>query len=74
MSNPVNPEDHAHKLAQAGIMLTQVLAEATIGYYNRLLEGNVPIEVASDMTREFHTALMTTMQAQTEAARKQARR
>lgn len=54
-----------------GIManLLTVLAETTVGYHRTLVEGGIPADVASEMTKEFHTKLLEQLPQQKGARR-----
>lgn len=43
--------------------MTQVIAETTVGYRKRLVDGGVSVEVAEQMTRDFHDMLLTQARA-----------
>ncbi|GGK61343.1 hypothetical protein Sme01_03040 [Sphaerisporangium melleum] len=57
MSEPFNPDDVAHKLAQAVAQMREMLApldEATLGYRRQLEETGWSPEAAEEMALSFH--------------------
>lgn len=53
--------DSSETVAKAmhGFDMLSMIAEATIGYRNKLVEGGVSAEAADRMAEEYHTAVLS---------------
>ncbi len=47
-----------HNAMISGLASLQLLAEATVGYHRKLIDGGVPAEIAGPMTKDFHDTLL----------------
>lgn len=60
--NDTSPEEPKTGLTTAQIeavmTMTQVMAETTVGYHKKLLDGGINPEVASQMTKDFHDMII----------------
>mgnify|MGYP001092456865 CR=1 FL=1 len=46
-----------------GLAQLQLMAETTIGYYRKLLDGGIPEGIANRMAKDFHVMLIKAAEA-----------